>query len=67
VRDGSIAGARAATGALAAYGERCTAARLMVDALVRVDDAVAAEVTAAELHAMGARASAAELTGTRAG
>ena len=48
-------------------GGRDTAARLMVDALVRVDDAVAAGATAAELPAMGALASAAELTGTRAG
>ena len=39
----------------------------MVDALVRADDPVAAEATATELRARGALASAAELSGTRAG
>jgi hypothetical protein len=49
-------------GALAAYGERYTAARLMADALLRLDDPAAAEATAAELRAMGALASAAGLS-----
>ncbi|HWM09057.1 MAG TPA: BTAD domain-containing putative transcriptional regulator [Solirubrobacteraceae bacterium] len=66
VRAGSLAGAVAATDALAAYGERYTAARLMVDALLRLGDDAATEATAARLSAMGALASAAELSGTRA-
>ena len=39
----------------------------MVDALVRMPDPAAAEDTAARLRAMGALASAAELSGSRAG
>jgi hypothetical protein len=66
VRAGSLAGAVAATDALTAYGERYTAARLMVDALLRVGDDSVAEATAARLQDMGALASAAELSGTRA-
>ena len=57
----------AATDALDAYGERYTAARLMVDALIRMPDPAVAEATAARLRAMGALASAAELSGSRAG
>ncbi len=64
---GSLDGVVAATDALDAYGERYTAARLMVDALIRMPDPSAAETTAARLRAMGALASAAELSGSRAG
>jgi tetratricopeptide (TPR) repeat protein len=64
---GSLAGAIAATDALDAYGERYTAARLMVDALLRMPDAELAGATAARLRAMGALASAAELSGSRVG
>ena len=67
LRAGSLAGVIAATDALDAYGERYTAARLMVDALIRIPDPAAAEATAARLRAMGALASAAELSGTRVG
>jgi DNA-binding SARP family transcriptional activator len=65
VRAGSLPPALAATGALDLYGERYTAARLEVDALVRMPDAAAAARTAARLERMGARASAAELSGIR--
>lgn len=61
----SLPGAVAAADALDAYGERYTAARLMVDALVRMPDAELAAATAAKLRAMGALASAAELSGSR--
>jgi DNA-binding SARP family transcriptional activator/tetratricopeptide (TPR) repeat protein len=64
---GSPAGVTAATGALDAYGEHYTAARLMVDALIRIPDPAAAEATATRLRAMGALASAAELSGSRVG
>jgi hypothetical protein len=64
---GTLEGVVAATDALAAYGERYTAARLMVDALVRLPDPATAEATAARLRAMGALASAAELSGSRVG
>lgn len=67
LRAGSLAGVLAATGALDAYGERYTAARLMVDALMRLPDPAVAEATAARLRAMGALASAAELSGSRVG
>jgi hypothetical protein len=67
LRAGSLAGAAAATDALDAYGERYTAARLMVDALVRMPDAALAADVAARLRAMGAHASAAELSGSRVG
>ena len=67
LRDGSLARAAAATAALDAYGEHYTAGRLMVDALVRLDDRDMAAATAARLEAMGARASAAELSGSRGG
>jgi hypothetical protein len=63
----SLTRALAATAALAAYGEHYTAARLEVDALVRMPDAQAAAATAARLERMGALASAAELSGIRAG
>ena len=59
LRAGSLVGAAAATAALDAYGEHYTAARLMVDALVRIDDDDMAAATAARLEAMGALASAA--------
>jgi hypothetical protein len=59
---GSLGGVRAATDALDAYGERYTAARLMVDALVRLPDPELAAATAGRLRAMGALASAAELS-----
>jgi hypothetical protein len=65
VRTGSLPRALAATGALDAYGEHYTAARLEVDALVRMPDAAAATRTAQRLERMGARASAAELSGIR--
>jgi len=65
VRGGSLERALAATGALDLYGERYTAARLAADALVRMPDAAAAATTAARLERMGARASAAELSGIR--
>jgi tetratricopeptide (TPR) repeat protein len=65
VRAGDLARALTATGALGAYGERYTAARLDVDALVRMPDAEAAEATAARLEQMGALASAAELARVR--
>ena len=64
---GSLEGVVAATDALAEYGERYTAARLLVDALTRLPDAAVAEATAARLRAMGALASAAELSGSRVG
>jgi DNA-binding SARP family transcriptional activator/tetratricopeptide (TPR) repeat protein len=64
---GSLEAVVAATDALDSYGERYTAARLMVDALVRLPDPAAAEATAARLRAMGALASAAELSGSRVG
>ena len=64
---GSLEGVVAATDALDAYGERYTAARLMVDALILIPDPAIAEATAARLRAMGALASAAELSGSRAG
>jgi DNA-binding SARP family transcriptional activator/tetratricopeptide (TPR) repeat protein len=67
VQTGSLPRALAATGALAAYGERYTAARLEADALVRMPDAGAAAATAARLEEMGALASAAELSGIRGG
>jgi tetratricopeptide (TPR) repeat protein len=67
LRAGSPAGVTAATDALDAYGERYTAARLLADALVRIPDPAAAEATAARLRAMGALASAAELSGSRVG
>ena len=67
LRAGSLVGAAAATAALDAYGEHYTAGRLMVDALLRIDDADMAAATVARLEAMGALASAAELTGSRAG
>jgi hypothetical protein len=67
LRAGSLAGVTAATEALAAYGERYTAARLMVDALLRIPDPGAAEATAVRLRAMGALASAAELSGSPVG
>ncbi len=67
VRAGSLVGAAAATAALDAYGEHYTAGRLMVDALHRIDAPDMAEVTTARLRAMGALASAAELSGSRAG
>ena len=67
LRAGSLEGAVAATDALDAYGEHYTAARLMVDALIRMPDPAVAEATAARLRAMGALASAAELSGSRAG
>ena len=71
LRAGSLAGATAATDALDAYGERYTAARLMVDALMRMPARSMAAGTAARLRAMGALASAAELSavpsGSRAG
>ena len=66
VRAGSLAAATAATDALADYGEQYTAARLMADALIRLDALDAAEATAARLRRMGALASAAQLSGTRA-
>jgi hypothetical protein len=50
-----------AIAALDAYGEHYTAARLAVDALVRMPDADAAAETAGRLERMGAFASAAEL------
>ena len=65
VRAGSLQRALAATGALALYGEHYTAARLEVDALTRMPDAAAAATAAARLEQMGARASAAELSGIR--
>jgi tetratricopeptide (TPR) repeat protein len=64
---GTLEGVVAATDALAAYGERYTAARLMVDALVRLPDPATAEATAARLREMSALASAAELSGSRVG
>jgi hypothetical protein len=66
---GSLAAATAATDALAAYGEQYTGARLMADALLRLPDAELAATTAARLRAMGALASAAELSlsGSRVG
>jgi DNA-binding SARP family transcriptional activator/tetratricopeptide (TPR) repeat protein len=67
LRAGSLAGATAATDALDAYGERYTAARLMADALLRIPDPAAAEATAARLRAMGALATAAELSGSPVG
>jgi DNA-binding SARP family transcriptional activator/tetratricopeptide (TPR) repeat protein len=67
VSAGSLDGVVAATDALAGYGERYTAARLLVDALTRLPDATVAEATAARLRAMGALASAAELSGSRVG
>ncbi len=67
LRTGSPAGAKAATDALDAYGERYTAARLMADALVRLPDPELAAETAARLRAMGALASAARLSGSRVG
>jgi DNA-binding SARP family transcriptional activator len=67
LRAGSLAGATAATDALAAYGERYTAARLMTDALLRLPDPELATTTAARLREMGALASAAELSGSRVG
>jgi hypothetical protein len=55
-----LARARAATGALAAYGERYTAGRLMAELLARTDAPPALVAsTADELSAMGAHASAA--------
>jgi hypothetical protein len=65
VRARSLSRALAATGALDLYGEHYTAARLEVDALVQMPDAAAAATTAARLERMGARASAAELSGIR--
>jgi hypothetical protein len=65
VRAGSLPRALAATGAIAAYGERYTAARLEVDALVRLGGDAAA--TAARLERMGALGSLAELSGCRGG
>jgi hypothetical protein len=65
MRAGSLERALAATGALDLYGERYTAARLEVDTLVRMPDAAAATRTATRLEQMGARASAAELSGIR--
>jgi tetratricopeptide (TPR) repeat protein len=65
VRAGSLERALAATGALDLYGEHYTAARLEVDALVRMPDVAAATRTATRLEQMGARASAAELSGIR--
>jgi hypothetical protein len=65
VRAGSLERALAATAALDRYGEHYTAARLEVDALVRMPDAAAATKTATRLERMGARASAAELSGIR--
>ena len=62
VQAGSIVGAAAATAALDAYGEHYTAGRLMVDALLRIDAPDMAEATAARLQAMGALASAEELS-----
>ena len=67
LRAGSLAGVIAATDALDAYGERYTAARLMVDALLRLPDPAATETTATRLRAMGALASAAELSGSPVG
>jgi DNA-binding SARP family transcriptional activator/tetratricopeptide (TPR) repeat protein len=67
LRAGSLAGAIAATDALDTYGEHYTAARLMVDALLRLPDPEAAAVTAARLRAMGALASAAQLSGSPVG
>ena len=64
LRAGSLAGVIAATDALDAYGEHYTAARLMADALLRIPDPAAAEATAARLRAMGALASAAEISGS---
>jgi tetratricopeptide (TPR) repeat protein len=55
-----LALAEAATGALAAYGERYTAGRLMAELLARVDAPPALVASTAEaLEAMGAHASAA--------
>ncbi|HEX5619588.1 MAG TPA: hypothetical protein VFX51_14300, partial [Solirubrobacteraceae bacterium] len=65
VRAGSLRRALAATGALDLYGEHYTAARLEVDAIARMPDAAAATATALRLEQMGARASAAELSGIR--
>jgi hypothetical protein len=65
VRAGSLERALAATRALDLYGEHYTAARLEVDALLRMPDQAAAADTAARLERMGARASAAELSGIR--
>ena len=67
LRAGSLAGVVTATDGLDAYGERYTAARLLADALVRIPDPAAAEATAARLRAMGALASAAEITGSPVG
>jgi DNA-binding SARP family transcriptional activator/tetratricopeptide (TPR) repeat protein len=64
---GSPDGVKAATDALDAYGERYTAARLMVDALLRMPDPELAAGTAARLRAMGALASAAEVSGSPVG
>jgi DNA-binding SARP family transcriptional activator/tetratricopeptide (TPR) repeat protein len=64
---GALTGVVAATDALDAYGERYTAARLLADALVRLPDPEVAEATAARLRAMGALATAAELSGSRVG
>lgn len=67
LRAGSLAGVTAATDSVAAYGEQYTAARLMADALLRLPDAELAAATAARLGAMGALASAAQLSGSRVG
>jgi hypothetical protein len=67
VRARALPQALAAAAALDAYGEHYTAARLEVDALVRMPDVAAAAATAARLERMGALASAAELSGSRAG
>jgi hypothetical protein len=62
VRAGTLRRALAATAALDTYGEHYTAARLEVDALVRMPDRGAATMTHARLKGMGAQASAAELS-----
>ena len=64
---GSLAGVTAATDALAAYGERYTAMRLMTDALLRLPDPDLAAATAARRRDIGALATAAELSGSRVG
>jgi hypothetical protein len=64
---GSLDGVTAATDALAAYGERYTAMRLMTDALLRLPDPDLAAITAARLRDMGALGTSAELSGSRVG